>query len=241
MHWSLPASHESSVQSTPSPHEGAGPDTQSLTASQDSGPLQKTPSSGQWALLGIFAHRLLPASHESSVQSTPSSQVGASPDTQSLTASQDSGPSQNVPLSQLPLLGMCTHRSLPASHESSVQSTPSSQVGTGPDTQSLTASQDSGPLQKTPSSGQLSLLAMCTHWSLPASHESSVQSTPSSQVGTGPDTQSLTASQDSGPLQKTPSSGQLSLLGMCTHRSLPASHESSVQSTPSSQLGASPV
>ncbi len=66
------------------------------------------------------------------MQPTPSSQLGAVPAWQPSTALQVSEPSQNRPLSHRLLSGPLSQESVPSLQESTVQLTPSSQLGAVP-------------------------------------------------------------------------------------------------------------
>jgi hypothetical protein len=139
------------------------------------------------------------------VHPTPSLIVGGVPAWQSLTASQVSEPSQNSPLSQRPLLGVCTITSFASSQESSVHPTPSSVIGGVPARQSKVASQVSEPSQNNPLS-QLALFGVFTIESDASSQESSVHATPSSLIGGVPCWHWPVAKlQVSSPLQYCPS------------------------------------
>ncbi len=87
------------VHGTPSLTVGAAPDWQSLTTSQNSTPVQNSPSE-QIVSSGVFRTAFCASEHVSSVQTTPSVSTGGAPAMQPLVLSQISLPLQNSPSSQ---------------------------------------------------------------------------------------------------------------------------------------------
>ncbi|MEE9471062.1 MAG: hypothetical protein V3W32_05030, partial [Gemmatimonadota bacterium] len=160
---------------------GAAPPTQAPPA-QVSDVVQASPSSQDAALFAFT--QPLAESHESSVQTFPSSQFGAAPPTQAPPA-QVSDVVQASPSSQEAVLSAFTHP-VAELHESSVQTLPSSQFGAAPPTQAP-AEQVSAVVQASPSSHEAVLLAVTQP--VAGSHESVVQTLPSSQFGAAPPTQ----------------------------------------------------
>src|SRR5439155_1019499 len=190
------------VQPLPSSQLGGLPGLQ-VPPPQTSRPLQTVPSSHGFVLLACW--QPFAASQESSVQTLPSSQLGAVPGLQ-VPAPQTSRPLQTVPSSHGLVLFVCW-QSVAGWVGSSVQTLPSSQLGAVPGLQ-VPPPQTSRPLQTVPSSHGLVLL-VC--WQpLTASQESSVQMLPSSQLGAVPGLQ-VPPPQTSRPLQTVPSSHGLVL------------------------------
>ena len=185
----------------------------------------------QGAVFSAWTHPVI-GSHESSVQILSSSQLGALPPTHTPLA-QVSAVVQASPSSHAFVLGAWTHP-VAGSHESSVQTSASSQSGAGPPAHSPPA-QASEVVQALPSSQG----AVLSVWTQPSawSHASSVQGFPSLQSGAGPPTHAPPA-QASAVVQTSPSSHG-AVLGSCT-QPLAGSHESSVQPFASSHSGAGP-
>jgi len=171
-------------------------------------------------------------SHESSVQTLPSSQFGGSPPVHT-PATHMSPVVQALPSSHG--TAMLTWRQPPRlSHESAVQTLPSSQLGAVPPTHDP-AAQVSLVVHALPSSHG-AVFGVLTH-PVAGLHESSVQPLESLQFGGGPPTQAPML-QVSLVVHALPSS-QGAVLGVATHP-VAASQVSVVQTSPSSQLGGGP-
>src|SRR5205814_2245836 len=146
--WRQPCSgsQRSSVQRFSSSQFGAGPPTQE-PAEQWSAVVQALPSSRS-AVLCVWTEPRA-GSQESSVQTFPSSHLGAAPPTHE-PAEQRSAVVHALPSSQLAVLSAWT-QPCAGSQESSVQTFPSSQFGATPPTQEP-AEQRSAVVQGLPSS-----------------------------------------------------------------------------------------
>jgi len=208
---------------------GATPPTQ-LPAAQVSLVVQALPSS-QGATLGTLLHPVA-ALHESSVQPFKSSQFGGAPPTHA-PAEQVSLVVQALPSSQGAALGLAMQPRA-WSQESLVHRLPSSQLGAAPPMH-MPALQTSLVVQALPSS-QAKRLAVLVQ-PLIGSHESVVQTLPSSQLGGGPPTQ-VPAAQVSAEVQGFPSSQAVPLGTL--KQPVAGLHASSVQRLPSLQSGGSP-
>jgi len=145
----------STEQATPSLHITVVPASQPTPTVQLSVPLQKAPSS-QRESTPTLRQASMVASQLSSVHVSPSSQLGGVPGRQSSVGEQSSAPLQKVPSSHIPSSMTFRHPPPISEHESSVQATPSSQVGAVPAMQLKTGSQISGPSQMTPLSQRAS-------------------------------------------------------------------------------------
>ena len=137
----------------------------------------------QGAKLGVCVQPLA-GSQASSLQGLRSSQLGGGPPTQAPPA-QVSAVVQAFPSLHEAVLGVLT-QPVAGTHESSVQTLPSSQLGGAPPTHAP-------PLQvsfvvQALASSQAAVLLVCVH-PVAGSQASSVQTFPSSQLGGGPPTQ----------------------------------------------------
>src|SRR6266849_3669131 len=217
------------VQTLPSSQLGAGPPTQ-VPPLQVSLVVQAFPS--LQGLVLLVCTQPVAGLQLSSVQTLPSSQLGAGPPTHAPPA-QVSLVVQAFPSLQGLGLLTCTHP-LAGLQLSVVQTFPSSQLGAGPPTHAP-AAQVSLVVQAFPSL-QGAVLLMCTQ-PVAGLHESSVLSFLSLQLGAGPPTH-VPPAQVSFVVQAFPSSQEAVLL-VCVHP-LAGSHASSVQTLLSLQLGAGP-
>ena len=217
------------MQTLSSSQSSGGPPAQ-VPSAQVSSVVQASPSSHD-AVLFVCTHPVA-GSHESSVQTLPSSQSGGGPPMHT-PAEQVSAVVQALPSSHDAVLFVWTHP-VAGSHESSVQALPSVQSGGGPPTQ-VPPAQASGVVHGFPSS-QDAVLFMCTH-PVAELHESFVQTSPSSQSGGAPPTHAP-AEQVSPVVQASPSS-QDAVLSTCM-QPVAGSQESSVQTFPSLQFGGGP-
>jgi hypothetical protein len=223
------ALHESVVQTLPSLQFGGGPPTQTPPL-QVSAVVQALPSLQAAVLLALT--QPVAGSHESVVQRFPSSQFGGGPPTQT-PALQPSPTVQASPSLQAAVLLALT-QPVAGSHESVVQTLPSSQLASGPATQ-MPPPHVSAAVQALPSSQAAVLLAL-TH-PVAGSQESSVHRFPSSQFGGAPDTQRPPA-QVSPTVQALPSL-QAAVLFAFT-QPVAGSHESSVHGLASLQARGAP-
>ena len=196
----------------------------------------------------MLSQESVASSQESTVQATPSLQSTGVPAWQPAAGSHVSTPSQNSPLSQFGA-GPPTHappaqvsdvvqaspssqaavllaftQPLAGSQESSVQTLPSSQLGSAPPTHAP-AAQVSAVVQALPSSQAAVLLAFTQP--VPVSQESSVQTLPSSQL------MSVNTHIPSTHASVVQASMSSQMIGVFTHT--PSTHESSVQGSMSSQ------
>src|SRR6266849_2885098 len=217
------------VQTLPSSQLGAGPPTQ-VPPLQVSLVVQAFPS--LQGLVLLVCTQPVAGLQLSSVQTLPSSQLGAGPPTHAPPA-QVSLVVQAFPSLQGLVLLTCVHP-LAGLQPSVVQTFPSSQLGAGPPTHAP-AAQVSLVVQAFPSL-QGAVLLMCTQ-PVAGLHESSVLSFLSLQLGAGPPTH-VPPAQVSFVVQAFPSSQEAVLL-VCVHP-LAGSHASSVQTLLSLQLGAGP-
>src|SRR6266849_184134 len=221
--------HESSVQTLLSLQLGGDPPTHEPRA-QVSLVVQAFPSL-HGAVLLVCAHPVA-GLHEPSVQTLPSSQLGAGPPMQ-VPPLQVSLVVQALPSLQGLVLWVCT-QPVTGLQLSSVQTLLSLQLAAGPPTHAP-AAQVSLVVQAFPSL-QGPVLLVCTQ-PVAGTQLSSVQTLPSSQLGAGPPTQ-VPPLQVSLVVQAFPSLQGLVLL-VCT-QPVAGLQLSSVQTLPSSQLGAGP-
>src|SRR6266849_1382115 len=217
------------VQTLPSSQLGAGPPTQ-VPPLQVSLVVQAFPS--LQGLVLLVCTQPVAGLQLSSVQTLPSSQLGAGPPTHAPPA-QVSLVVQAFPSLQGLVLLMCT-QPVAGLHESSVQTLLSLQLGAGPPTH-VPPAQVSFVVQAFPSS-QEAVLLVCVH-PLAGSHASSVQTLSSSQLGAGPPTH-VPPAQVSLVVQAFPSL-QGAVLLVCT-QPVAGLQLSSVQTLLSLQLGAGP-
>src|SRR5712692_9715361 len=221
--------HESSVQTLLSLQLGGDPPTHEPRA-QVSLVVQAFPSL-HGAVLLVCAHPVA-GLHESSVQTLPSSQLGAGPPMQ-VPPLQVSLVVQALPSLQGLVLLVCT-QPVTGLQLSSVQTLLSLQLAAGPPTQ-VPPLHASLVVQAFPSLHGLVLL-VCTQ-PVCVLQVSVVQTLPSSQLGAGPPTH-VPLAQVSLVVQAFPSLHGLVLL-ICVHP-LAGLQASVVQTFPSSQLGAGP-
>ena len=230
--WAQPVagSQLSSVHTLPSSQSGAGPPTQ-IPLAQVSLAVQASPSL-QGAVLLTCAQPLA-GSQLSSVQTLPSSQLGAGPTTQIPPAQVSPVVQESLSLQDTVLFRWT--QPVAGSQPSSVHTFPSSQSVAGPTTQ-IPPAQVSLAVQASPSLQGAALFV----WTQPTagSQLSSVQAFPSSQFGPGPPTQTPPL-QASSVVQASPSL-QGTVLFPWT-QPVAGSQPSFVHRFPSSQLRTAPL